>query len=155
MSEIARTGKWNPGGGRWLDIVPAYGVASYGRASLASAPQITFRPGFGWSRIYCTPGTLQYRERTGRDDNGLTYQLDLKGFSPDDSPTKRSQLESLLRYGRMLVRFCDNQGLIRTAGTPVETLDFDFELATDADVPGSRGYSLTLTGTSTLPPAYE
>lgn len=154
MIEIARTGKWNPGGGRWLELLPATGVASYNRPSPSAAPQITLRAGFDWTRIYCSPETLQYRLSGDETDNGDLYTLEIKGFSPDDSPTKALAIIALLRAKKHLIRFCDNAGLIRLTGTPVESLQFSYDLATDPNVAGSRGYALALKGTLTTPPAY-
>ena len=156
MSEIARSGKWNPGGGRWLEIVPCSAVAAYTRPASAIAPAtITLKPGFSWTRIYCTPGTIGYKEKPDRNDNGRIYEFDIIGFSPDDSPAKRQALENLFLPEGILCRFCDNQGLIRVAGTPDQFLTFTFDLETDTDVPGKRGYSLQLSGTTTQPAAYE
>ncbi len=154
MSEITRSGKWNPGGGRWLELLPAVFVASYVRASLSAAPVITLIPGASWSKIYCTPGTLQYRLGAKHSDNGPVYTLEVRGFSADDSPEKAAALDFLFLHVQFLVRFCDNAGLIRLAGTPVESLELSYELDTDADVPGSRGYSLTLEGQLSQRPAY-
>lgn len=153
MKALERSGRWNPGGGRWLDILSVVGIAAFSLQPIGE-PRITLKSGFAWQRIYCTPGTLSYREQVEITDNGLTYNYSLKGFSPDDSAAKRTALEELLHRGPVLVRFCDNAGLVRLAGTPVQSFLFTYELATDTDVPGSRGYSLTLNGTTTQPAAY-
>ncbi len=155
MSEIARSGKWNPGGGRWLEVIPAFGIATFSRLSVGGAPIIALKSGFDWTRIYCTPGTIGYKEAAERVDNGNTYQYDIKGFSPDDSLAKRQALEHLFSFERVLVRFCDNSGLLRVAGSPVEFLTFAYELGTDTDVPGQRGYALRFTGLTTQPAAYD
>ena len=147
MSEIARTGKWNPGGGRWLEIVPAIGVVSLSPLQL--------KTGFSFTRIYCTQGTIAYHEEPTRSDNGLTYDYQIKGFSPDDTKTKRASLDQLLVIERMVCRFCDNSGLTRLAGTAIQPLLFTYKFGTDADVPGSRGYALELAGSTTTPALYE
>lgn len=154
MSEIARTGKWNPGGGRWLELVPITSVSGYSRISLTASPTITLTDGASWTRIYCSPETLQYRLSGEDTDNGDLYTIEIKGFSPDDSSSKAQAIDQLFRAKRCLARFCDNSGLIRLAGTPVEHLLFSYELGTDAAVSGSRGYSLSLKGTLTQRPAY-
>ena len=152
MSEIARTGKWNPGGGRWLEIVPLAYVSTYARPSLTSTPTITLLAGKDWTRIYCSPETLQYRVSREITANGPLYTVEIKGFSPDDSPTKADALDRLFTEERFLVRFCDNSGLIRVAGSPVEYLSLGDEFSTDVTVGGSRGYSLDLKGTLTQRP---
>lgn len=134
-------------------MLPANGVAGYARTGLG--PQVSLRPGFAWTRIYTTQDTLSYREQAEDTDNGKTFTYDIRGFSPDDNATKQSAFEQLLHYGQMLVRFCDNAGLVRLIGDPVQSLLFTYDLATDPDVPGRRGYSFSLTGTTTRPPAYE
>ncbi|WP_265990848.1 hypothetical protein [Larkinella insperata] len=152
---LNRTGKWNPGGGRWIEIVPAVALASYTISSVASAPTVVLSPSWSFTRIYCTPGTLQYRESKKNTDNGFLHDLEIKGFSPDDSPDKRAQIENLAQYQTFLVRFQDTAGLTRLAGTKIEPLLLEFELSTDSDVPGSRGYNLSFSGTLTAPAAYE
>ena len=138
MTEIARSGKWNPAGGRWLELLPAPLATSGGQ----------------WTRIYCSPETLLYRDSASYTDNGKLHAVDIKGYSPDDSPAKAAAIESILSYEKCLVRFCDNQGLIRLAGTQAEPLSFSYELTTDTEVLGSRGYQLALSGTLTTPPSY-
>lgn len=155
MMAVERSGKWNPGGGRWLELLPVAGVASYSRPSRHATPVLVTKPGFAWTRIYCTPGTLAYQEVTEQTDNGLTYNVDIKGFSPDDAPVKRRTLDQLLAYERVLVRFCDNARLIRQAGSQLEPLNFRYQLGTDADLPGQRGYALTISGTTSQPGVYE
>lgn len=137
MTEIARSGKWNPGGGRWLELLPL---------ALLSSGQ--------WTRIYCSPETLLYRDSASATDNGKLHTTEIKGYSPDDSPAKAAAIESFLSYEKCLARFCDNQGLVRLAGTASEPLSFSYELTTDTEVAGSRGYSLALSGTLTTPPTY-
>ncbi|WP_234733246.1 hypothetical protein [Tellurirhabdus bombi] len=151
---LDRSGKWNPGGGNYIEVVPAAGVASYLRPSSSSTPVITLREGFAWTRIYCTQGTLQYREVYKDDDQGDLHELDIKGFSPDDSPAKSLSIQNLKQYKRVLVRFRDNARLTRLAGTPIESLLFTYELGTDAEVGGSRGYNLSFSGPLTEPAAY-
>ncbi|GAB2571913.1 hypothetical protein [Spirosoma areae] len=153
--EIARTGKWNPGGGRWLEVVPAALVSAYSRASATSTPVITLKSGASWTRIYCSPQSLQYRLSSDFTDNGPLFTLEIKGFSPDDNAQKAQALDTLFQREKCLVRFCDNSGLIRLAGTPVEALELNYQLGTDDQVAGQRGYSLTLKGTLTLRPGYE
>lgn len=138
MTEIARSGKWNPGGGRWLELLPAGLVSS----------------GADWTRIYCAAETLLYRDSAAVTDNGKLHSIEIKGFSPDDSASKAAGIDSILSYEKCLARFCDNQGLVRLAGTIAEPLTFSYELTTDTDVAGSRGYLLALSGTLTTPPTY-
>lgn len=154
MSEIQRSGKWNPGGGRWLDVIAVTAVVGYARTSTSATPFITLAEGADWTRIYTTPGTLQYRVSSELTDNGPLYTVEIKGFSPDDSPAKSDALDALFRQGKFIVRFTDNSGLVRIAGTPVEYMAFSDDFSTDADVPGARGYSLNLKGTLTQRPAY-
>ncbi|UHG93450.1 hypothetical protein [Spirosoma oryzicola] len=149
MSEIARSGKWNPGGGRWLDVVAAVGVEP---TQVPGA--ITFKAGFDWTRIYCTQGTLQYRMGSQHTDNGRLYSFEIKGFSPDDNAVKSAAIDALFAYEKLIVRFTDNSGLVRIVGLPDEALTFSHELGTDPDVPGQRGYDLNLKGTSTQRSAY-
>lgn len=155
MTEIARSGKWNPGGGRWLELLPLAGLATYARASLTTPPVLTTVGNFDFVRVYCTQGTIAYREGVEYTDNGKVHSLEIKGFTPYDSEAKAAQLDSLFGYEYFLVRFCDNDGLIRLAGSKEQFLSLSYELGTDADVPGSRGYSLNLQGQFTLRPAYN
>src|SRR5438874_1033897 len=97
MSEIARTGKWNPGGGRWLEVVPTAFVTDYVRASTNATPVITLAAGHDWTRIYCTPETLQYKISREFNDNGPVYTVEVKGFSADDNSQKSDALDALFR----------------------------------------------------------
>ena len=150
MSEIARSGKWNPGGGKWLEVIAASDVASYSRTT----PFVTPKSGAAFTRIYCTPGTLSFTENPSRPDNGLLLTVTIKGFSPDDSAQKAAQMVSLLTAEKVLVRFYDNARLVRLAGSLTEPLTFDYQLGTDSDVPGSRGYQITISGTTTFSALY-
>ena len=155
MSEIKRSGAWNPGGGRWIEMVPAAWVASYSRSNVDAAPTVILQPGRQWLLIYCSQETLQYREEAAKTDNGDLYSIELKGFSPADDRAKRSALQSVFVYEKMLVRFCDNAGTIRLAGTPTESISLTYTLSTGAAVADKRGYDLDLRGTLTSPVAYE
>ncbi|WP_128544069.1 hypothetical protein [Larkinella soli] len=152
---LDRSGKWNPGGGSWLEVVPAVAIQEYARSTVAAAPTVTLRSGWTWKRIYCTQGTLQYRDQTKETENGYLHELEIRGFAPDDSAGKAMLIDELLQYRRFLVRFRDNAELTRLAGTPVESLLMEMELGTDSEVPGQRGYQLNFTGTLTAPAAYE
>lgn len=154
MSEITRTGKWNPGGGRWLEVVAAVGVASYLRPTPSTTPVITLRDGFAWTRIYCTEQTLQYRQSCDHTDNGPLYSFDIKGESLDDTPQKASGIDTLFAFEKFLVRFTDCDGLVRIAGSPTQALTFSYDLDTGKTVTDGRSYSLAFKGTSTLRSAY-
>jgi hypothetical protein len=151
---VARTGKWNPGGGKWLDVAVAIGIASYTRPTPASIPLITFSPNFDWIRIYCSDETLQYRQSSEPSDNGPLYTVEIKGFSPDDNFAKAATIDALLYYEKLLVRFTDRNGLVRIAGTKNQPLTFSYELDTDKTTTGQRGYSLNFSGESTQRGAY-
>lgn len=145
MSDIARSGTNNLAGGRWVEMVAAVGLTVTG----------TLKPGFSWSRIYCTPGTLSYEMKPGRASNGKTYSFDIKGFSPNDAPAKATAIDLLDTYEHVVCRFCDNMGLKRLVGTADQPLAFSYQFATDPDVPGSRGYQIAVAGTTTTAPVYE
>ncbi|RYC69766.1 hypothetical protein [Spirosoma sordidisoli] len=129
-------------------------MLSYQRPTKTSAPVITLRDGSSWCRIYTTPGTLYYREVPSRTDNGRLYTYEVKGWSPDDNPEKGMALDTLLATERVLVRFCDNKGLQRLAGTPDEFLLFSYEFDTQSDVPDQRGYTITVSGSTTTRAPY-
>jgi hypothetical protein len=150
-----RTGKWNPGGGRWLEVIPIDHVSGFVRVGSA-VPTYAILPGHAWIRIYCTEGTLKYQEDpvSPKPDNGDLYDLLIEGFSPDDTKPKGATIDELQRLERVLVRFCDNQGLIRMAGSPTEYVSFSFQFGTDADIAGSRGYVLKLASQTTQRAAY-
>jgi hypothetical protein len=145
MSEIARSGKNNLAGGRWMEVALAIGLTVAG----------TLKPGFSWTRIYCSLDTLGYEYKTDRVDNGLTYTHDIKGFSPNDAPAKAAALDQLVTYERVVCRFCDNMGVIRLIGTTDQPLFFSYQFGTDTSVPGSRGYQIAIAGTTTTAPVYE
>ncbi|KAB7728142.1 hypothetical protein F5984_20570 [Rudanella paleaurantiibacter] len=150
-----RSGKWNPGGGRYVEVVPAAGVESYTRASLTAPAAITLRPGFSWQRIYTTPGTLSYQCDQSTDDNGRLWITTVKGFMPDDDVNRGVSMARLAMYITVLVRFVDNNGMKRQAGTPTEGLAFTYIQGTGDDVPNDRGFTFTISGPQTQPPAYE
>lgn len=154
MIEIARTGKWNPGGGRWLEIVPIALVSAYSRPIPTATATITLIDNADWTRIYCTPETLQYRISAADSDNGDIYTVEIKGLSLDDTPAKAAAIDALFLKKKCIVRFTDNDKLVRIAGTPVEYLQFSYELDTDSTTLGSRAYSLSFKGTLTKRPAY-
>lgn len=145
MSDIARSGKNNLAGGRWMEVALAIGLTVAG----------TLKPGFSWTRIYCSPDTLGYEYQTGRTDNGLTYTHDIKGFSPNDDPRKGPALDFLVTYEHVVCRFCDNMGVIRLIGRADQPLTISVQFGTDTTVPGSRGYQIALAGMTTTAPVYE
>ena len=150
---LGRQATWNPGGGRSIQIVPTIGVDSFAR--VGDLVSLDFQTGYGWNLIYVTPETASFRSVHSQTDDGDIWSVEIRGFSPGDSPAKAKMVADLARFPKHLVRFVDNAGLIRIAGSPTEGLSFSYELSTDEAVAGSRGYTLTLSGTLTAPPAYE
>lgn len=155
MSALNRTGRWNPGGGHYLELIDVMFVTGYVRPNGSASPVVTLTPGKVFSPIYCSPDTIAFKQIAQKTDNGDLYQVTITGFSPDDSSEKNHALTGFMQGRRVLVRFRDYAGLSRLAGTDIEGLELSYELGTDPNVGGSRGYALSLTGTLTLPTAYE
>ncbi len=151
---IERSRNWNPGGGNWLEVLPCLAVSGPAPAS-GSASSYPLRPGFAWSRIYCTQETIGYSDDQTITDNGRVYDMAVIGFSPSDDAAKAAELEKLTGLGRVMVRFRDNARLTRVIGTPTEGLEFTYKLTTDTTVAGNRGYSLQMEAVITTPCRYE
>lgn len=149
------TGKWNPGGGLYVDVVPLVAVAAFSRSTVALPPTITLRDGWSWTRIYCTPGTLAYKLDQTETENGLLFPTAVRGFHPGDSAQQALDMSRLAGYRRHLVRFRDNTGTTRVAGSQTEALLFTYQFGTAEDVPGDRGYTISLQGDLTQSPSYE
>lgn len=87
-------------------------------------------------------------------DNGPIYTFEIKGDSLDDTSAKAAAIDSLFLYEKFLVRFTDNNGLVRIIGTPTQALTFTYDLDTDKSITAGRSYSLNFKGTSTQRSAY-
>lgn len=156
MSALNRTGRWNPGGGHYLELIDATDVTGFARASAAAKPVVTLRAGKAFSRIYCTPGTLGFNQEHSETDNGDLYAITITGFHPDDDVARNATFTGFLQNHRIVVRFKDYAtGITRLVGSPDQPLSFSYKFSTGEDVPDSRGYTLTIKGTLTQPAAYE
>lgn len=151
MSDIQRIGGYNPGGGNWLELLPVDGIAP----TTPGSSSITPREGYSWSRIYCTEETMSYLDTVTEADNGDLHTIDIKGFSPGDTPAKAKAIELLKVLGPHVVRFRDNARLTRLVGTATEGLKFVYEQKTGDSVADKRGYALSLSGTLTKGCDYE
>lgn len=151
---LARPTAWNPGGGRSIQIAPTFGIAALSRDELFLT-LLNFRDGYSWLNIYTTPETLSCEITESDTDNGEIWTVTAKGFYPGDSRQAAATFYQLARMKKHIVRFVDNNGLVRVAGSVSEGLELTYQLTTDEAVSGSRGYSFTLSGTLTSPPLYE
>lgn len=99
-----------------------------------------------WVQIYLTPSTSGFTENETTTDNGSIFDVKVNGFYPGDSEDFRAILDGMV-WHRWVVKATDSMGLVHTAGSANELMDFAANFQVDPDMAGNRGWQLQWAGT--------
>lgn len=95
--------------------------------------------------IYCTPGTIGFTEKTGKDESGTFYNAELVAKTPKDSEDALDIIEQLAGR-RWVVIYLDQNEQYKVVGTEDNGLRFSVDLDTGKDTPNYNGHELKFYG---------
>lgn len=150
MTDLLYAPTDNVGGLHLIRFVPVVGIQPTPATGRPTTP--TFRAGYRFYNVYCTPFSARYEESSEETDNGTVYTVTIEGFWPAaGSDADRVLLDELTRH-RFLVETTDLSGTLRLVGTSREPLAFRYQFRSGSQPGDRRGYVLTWTGSLLAPP---
>ncbi|OIN56793.1 hypothetical protein [Arsenicibacter rosenii] len=151
MQDLLYSNTDNPGSLVSVQVCPTFGFASFPAAADGQvSAAVSFRQGYRWFTIYSTANTPGFEEPEDETDNGPVWMPKISLFLPSDNAAYRRELFRWANY-RFVAQIYDQAGIYRRVGTIIEPLSLKSAFNTGSAVPDRRGYSITLSGSTTTP----